>query len=67
MNGPAFLRRAANAALSQSQQAYRTYVEHCSTCHQCEGTNRCTSADDLWSTYQALRAGSELSRPRKAR
>lgn len=67
MNGPAYLRRAAYAAVSRSQEAYRAYVTHCGTCPGCEGENRCTEADELWQTYQVLRDGSDIARPRKAR
>jgi hypothetical protein len=67
VNGPAFLRRALNVAVSRSQQAYRDYVEHCGTCPECEGMSRCASANQLWQAYQASRDRSDLGRPRKPR
>ncbi|MFM9473937.1 hypothetical protein ACKI1J_15500 [Streptomyces scabiei] len=67
MNGPAFLRRALNAAASRTQQAYRDYVAHCTACPECEGTSRCASADDLWQAYLALRDSDDAARPRKSR
>lgn len=67
MNGPAFLRRALNLAASRSQQAYRDYVQHCGTCHGCEGMSRCASAGELWRAYQTARDRDDAWRPRKSR
>ena len=47
-------RVASNAAFTQTQTTYRSYIGHARECHSCAvDSTQCPTAEQLWEAYQS--------------